>query len=78
MKGQMTIYGIMMVFVAVLIVGMLAPLFNVGIEMIQNATATTNPVASTMAGMIFPMLVLAIILGILGYASFGHVDQQGY
>ena len=71
----MTIYGIMMVFVAVLILGMLAPLFNIGIEMIQNATATSNPVANTMAGMIFPMLVLAVILGILGYASFGHRDE---
>ena len=77
MKGQMTIVGIISILVAVLVLGTLAPVFNTGIGLIQNATEAANPVAADLAGLIWIFLIVALIMSLFGYASFSRERYEG-
>jgi len=65
-KAQMTLIGLVVIFLSLVLLGALMPTIKEQITKIQNET---DPTTDTMLGLIPLMFVVAIIIGIIFYAS---------
>jgi len=65
-KGQMTLIGVIMIFLSLILLASFMPTIKSQIVKLQNET---DPTTDIMVGLIPMMLVVAIIIGILFYAT---------
>lgn len=77
MKGQVTLIAVIVLLVTIMVIGALAPLYNVGIGLIVNNTQD-DPTSQLLARFIFPTLLISVIISILGYSAFARMRQEGY
>jgi len=71
MKGQFTIIGVIVILISLVVLGAFAPLILIQVETLKNATAGSENegVTNTLADLILPLMVIAIIVSIIVFAT---------
>jgi len=77
LKGQITIIAIVMLLVALLVLAVLAPLFMTAVDLILNATVG-DATSQLLVRLVFPILLIALIISILGYAAIARQGYEGF
>lgn len=77
MKGQLTIITIIMLFISLFVLAVLAPLFNLAINMILNET-TGDTASQMVASSIFFFMLLALVISIFGYGHYRQTQREYY
>jgi hypothetical protein len=80
MKGQMTIQGVLFVFLTVVFLAVLSPILNSFLGMAAgNATAAGDTTTATIINLIPTMLWVGVFVGIVIYtiAPFSRGQEQG-
>ena len=71
MKGQFTIIGVIIILISLVVLGAFAPVINDQVEILKNATENTTygGIIATVGDLILPLMVLAIIVSIIVFAT---------